>query len=44
MPRATVRRGGNGKFVVSESVGAALATAGVEILSVALFVFAARKA
>ena len=31
MPRATVRRGGNGKFVVSESVGAALATAGVEI-------------
>ena len=31
MPRAAARRGGNGKFVVSESVGAALATAGVEI-------------
>jgi|AntAceMinimDraft_1070359.scaffolds.fasta_scaffold07197_1 hypothetical protein len=30
-PRTAARRGGNGKFVVSESVGAALATAGVDI-------------
>ena len=31
VPRTAARRGGNGKFVVSESVGTALATAGVEI-------------